>query len=279
MKEVTFKTVFHPSDFSGSGEIAWLHALKISLMAQAKLSLLHVAAKGDHIDWSEFPHVRPTLKRWGIIDDEGSKSSVVDAGLNVQKVAFHDDKPAEAIASFIAKRRQDLVVLSTNQRKGLSRWLKTETSGKISRASTSMTLFVPRRVSGFVDFDDGSVRLKSVLLPVDRLSRIEIVTNNVVKLLKILQCEDVTLTFLHVGKKKHMPKFEFDDCAGWKIKRVAKAGDVVDTILDVAAEVDADLIAMDTDGRHGFLDAMFGTTTEKVIREANCPVLAVPVHK
>jgi nucleotide-binding universal stress UspA family protein len=33
---------------------------------------------------------------------------------------------------------------------------------------------------------------------------------------------------------------------------------------------------MATEGRHGFLDAVRGSTTERVLREAGCPVLAVP---
>ena len=53
------------------------------------------------------------------------------------------------------------------------------------------------------------------------------------------------------------------------------AGDPVATILVEAAE--ADLIAMPTAGRQGFKDALRGSTTERVIAQAGCPVLALPV--
>ncbi|MGB1685776.1 MAG: universal stress protein [Pseudomonadales bacterium] len=33
---------------------------------------------------------------------------------------------------------------------------------------------------------------------------------------------------------------------------------------------------MPTQGRHGFLDALRGSTTEQVMRELQCPLLAVP---
>jgi len=36
------------------------------------------------------------------------------------------------------------------------------------------------------------------------------------------------------------------------------------------------LIAMPTAGRHGFLDAKCGSTMERVVRHAPCPVLSVP---
>jgi nucleotide-binding universal stress UspA family protein len=46
--------------------------------------------------------------------------------------------------------------------------------------------------------------------------------------------------------------------------------------VDDATEQPADLIAMATEGHKGFLDVLRGSTTERVLRDARCPVLAVP---
>lgn len=43
-----------------------------------------------------------------------------------------------------------------------------------------------------------------------------------------------------------------------------------------ADEHAVDLVVMPTQGRHGFLDALRGSTTEQVMRELQCPLLAVP---
>lgn len=48
-----------------------------------------------------------------------------------------------------------------------------------------------------------------------------------------------------------------------------------DEIVALAQEVHADLIVMGTHGRRGLAHAVLGSTTEKVIRRARCPVLAV----
>ena len=56
-------------------------------------------------------------------------------------------------------------------------------------------------------------------------------------------------------------------------------GDPVDQILAAADEVKADLIVMPTAGRTGVFDALRGSTTERVVREASCPVLALPVAR
>jgi nucleotide-binding universal stress UspA family protein len=39
----------------------------------------------------------------------------------------------------------------------------------------------------------------------------------------------------------------------------------------------ANLIAMPVAGRDGLLDALRGSTSERVVSKANCPVLALPV--
>lgn len=53
-------------------------------------------------------------------------------------------------------------------------------------------------------------------------------------------------------------------------------GSVVPEILRVAAELPADLIVMGTHGAGGFERLLLGSTTEKTLRKARCPVLTVP---
>ena len=57
-----------------------------------------------------------------------------------------------------------------------------------------------------------------------------------------------------------------------------RSGDIVEEILQVAQEEQPNLIVMPTQGHNGFLDALRGSTTERVIREAHCPILAVPTQ-
>ena len=55
-----------------------------------------------------------------------------------------------------------------------------------------------------------------------------------------------------------------------------QTGDPVSAILATAEQ--ADLVAMPTRGQDGFLDVLRGSTTERVVRHAPCPVLALPVN-
>ena len=55
-------------------------------------------------------------------------------------------------------------------------------------------------------------------------------------------------------------------------------GPIVDVIQKRAAREAAQLIVMGTHGRGGFQRAILGSTTEKVMRKATCPVLVVPPY-
>jgi len=61
------RKIFHPTDLSEASEVAFLHALKLVVMCEGALTLLHVAGKHQHIHSSHFPSVRLTLERWGVI--------------------------------------------------------------------------------------------------------------------------------------------------------------------------------------------------------------------
>jgi universal stress protein A len=52
-------------------------------------------------------------------------------------------------------------------------------------------------------------------------------------------------------------------------------GAPADAIVDLAAEVDADMIVMGTHGRTGLGRLLMGSVAELVVRRAGCPVLTV----
>lgn len=67
---------------------------------------------------------------------------------------------------------------------------------------------------------------------------------------------------------------------GTLTERIVQEGVVTDSILSFAVQRTVDLIVMGTHGRQGFDHMTMGSVTEKVLRKARCPVLAVrrPAH-
>jgi nucleotide-binding universal stress UspA family protein len=63
---------------------------------------------------------------------------------------------------------------------------------------------------------------------------------------------------------------------GVEASPVVTAGNPVDEILRTTASLAADLIVIATHGTSGFRHLVLGSVTEKVLRQATCPVLTVP---
>jgi nucleotide-binding universal stress UspA family protein len=67
-------------------------------------------------------------------------------------------------------------------------------------------------------------------------------------------------------------------CRYEKTTRPGRKSEVVERIVDVAKEIDADLIIMASDGRDGVLDALQGSWSERVLRETPAPLAIVPEY-
>jgi hypothetical protein len=97
------------------------------------------------------------------------------------------------------------------------------------------------------------------------------------ELIRRLGCPEGTFTLMHVGTADTMPKIRCPDVPGWNWTRDVRTGEVIDTIVATAKEVQADLIVMATDGRNQFLDSLRGSHSERVLRHGAAPLLTVPV--
>jgi nucleotide-binding universal stress UspA family protein len=69
--------------------------------------------------------------------------------------------------------------------------------------------------------------------------------------------------------------------AGIEVEPVVRVGRAFVEIVRAARELEVDLIVIATHGRTGLSHAMFGSTAEKVVRKASCPVLSIkhPEHE
>ena len=59
------------------------------------------------------------------------------------------------------------------------------------------------------------------------------------------------------------------------VKTIIKTGKPFVEIVETASELDVDLIIIATHGRSGVEHILFGSTAEKVVRKAPCPVLTL----
>ncbi len=269
------QNVFHPSDFSAESETAFAHALKASLTAKAALTILHVSPQREG-EWMEFPGVRETLERWHLLPKNSLRSDVSKLGIDVKKVKTVHKDPVESVTEYLSTHATDLIVLATDQSKGSVPWFSKSVAVPIARASRQMTLFVPKGVEGFVSLEDGSISLKNILIPVASNPAAQPSIQAAVRMACRLNCTSGVFTVLHVGEREGMPEIRLPEVAGWRWDKVTRQGDVIDVICKTALETEAGLVVMSTDGRNGFLDALRGSHSERVLRECPCALLAIP---
>ncbi|HEY5931963.1 MAG TPA: universal stress protein [Nitrospira sp.] len=269
------RNIFHPSDFTPASEAAFAHALRVALMAQANLTILHVSSDRD-VEWMEFPGVRAVLERWGLLPMNSQRSDVAKLGIHVKKVQEIHQDPIESITSYLTTHATDLVVLAADQSKSGLPWLSESVAVPVALESRQMTLFIPKDAAGFVSLHDGSISLRNILIPVASTPPGQAALQAAVRMAYRLNCPTGVFTVLYVGEEGDMPDFHCPDMPGWRWDTVIKQGDVVDAICGTAEEIKTDLIAMTTEGRHGFLDALRGSHSERVLHKASCPLLVIP---
>jgi len=269
------ESIFHPSDFSEASEVAFAHALKLALIARAKLRILHVAADA-HADWHDFPGVRATLVRWGLISPDSPRGAVADLGIEIRKVISESDNPVRSCLSYLEKHPADLIVLAIRTHEDRLGWLHKHIGEPIARNSGLMTLFLPRGVSGFVSVQDGSVSLRKILVPITTKPRPQPAIEAVRRLTEHLRVPAGRVTLLYIGADAETPAVKTPENSGWEWIRMTRPGEPTPMILATAEAIQADLIVMTTDGPDGFLDGLRGTTSERVLRHATCPVLILP---
>lgn len=138
--------------------------------------------------------------------------------------------------------------------------------------------------------------LKEILVPVDFTECTEKALSYA---LPFARQFGATLTLLHVIEPIMTPSSEAvlvdvpseDDAerelanlrtrleAGAKCQTLLRKGNAVKEIIDVANERNCDLIILSTHGRTGLDRLISGSTSEKVVRRAGCPILVVRPHE
>ena len=263
--------VLHPSDFSDASRAAFAHALKATLIAKGKLTLIHMT-EDEKSDWSEFPGVRETLERWDVLPPGSRREAISELGIEVAKIIGHGPDPVGGVLKYLEEHDADVIVLATHHH-GFD-WLHKSISEPVARKSRAMTLFVPAETGRFISPNDGTVSLRNILIPVAETPSPGPALAGAARVVRQLQCDEGSFTLLHVGEEE--PPLDTPKVAGWRWRRLTKKGNVIDVILETAKQTEADLIVMATDGRNGFLDALRGSHSERVLRNAPCPVLAIP---
>jgi len=282
---MSFKSILHPTNFSEQSVVAFSHALKLALEEKAKLILMYVQeGDGSILQWDKFPKVRDTLNKWGLVDANVSREDIYEKlGVKIQKIIGKGEKIADSVAGIVHEEKIDLIVLSTHGKEGMPSWFNPSISESIARKSIVPTLFIPHDAKPFVNMDNGKLNLNKILVPIDHKPKPQRGVEFGINMGNIYGKGNSQILIMHVieenadSSDEEIPKIEFPRDQDCVVRVEIKKNSVREEILRVADEIDADLIVIPTEGRKGFIDALYGSTSEQVLRHSKCPTLSIPV--
>ena len=271
-----FRKIFHPTDFSTDSFTALIHALKLAVMVKAELTMMHIDPNVGRADFEDFPRVRPILEQWKILPAQSTQQQVAEMGLSIKKVRATAKNPTTGCLEYLAAHPADLLVMSTHQLDGLEKWQHQTIAEPVARNSHTPTLFVPAHVEGFAVKETGQPKLRRVLIPVSDKPNPQAAVDITTQLALALDCKSLTGVLVHVGNDSSLHSIRYPTDKGLLWHTMTCHGNIVDVILGMGADFDVDLIVMTTEGHHTLLDMMRGSTMERVLRGARCPLLALP---
>jgi nucleotide-binding universal stress UspA family protein len=219
---------------------------------------------------------------------EAKKSLHDDYGLNgsIESIIC-EGEPPDVIVDIAQGKKADLIALGTYGRKGLKRLLMGSVTSQVILNSPCDVLVVKKpcsKCSGsyhslLVPFD-GSETSKKALTRASELSKIdgaEVAVLYVIpryeEMMDFFKTEAIKKSLFREAEKIVEGAKKQAAGLGMQIKAVVQEGHAGDKIVEIADTLKHDLIVMGTHGWRGVNKAIIGSTAERIIAHASCPIL------
>jgi len=293
---IEFNRILCPVDFSESSTRALAHAAALTRWYEAHLTVLHVAPTFDPVQirgdlgvpvefvtpvtreevLSELSRI---LERSGVSPDAHLIAQAGDASTTIVR---------EALTT-----RADLIVIGTHGRRGFKRLLLGSVAETVLHEASCPVLTVSphteaasadvvtfKRILCPIDFSPPALQALGFALDLARQAGGRVTLLHVVEWL----AEDEPTHFnvpefrghMVNDAKQRLRSLVAEESRAWcEIDDVIVSGRAHRGILQEAAARSADLIVMGAQGRGSVGLALFGSTTQQVVRGAACPVLTV----
>jgi len=277
-----WKTVLYPTDFSETAENAFSHALTLGVLLKARLVLLHVRVLMEDDPSNpqfHFPQMEQIYREaeeiaHGLLDHRMGSASGLQVATRIRRGLTADD----AILAQAEEERADLIVMGTHGRRGLDRVLLGSTAQGVAKKSPVPVCTVRKDVPA----PDPELPFRRLLVPVDFSSgsaralttagALAATTGGTLLVVHVLReggpgAKDAGRRLRELTEPLNLPRAE----------TLILEGTPEEILLQEARRMPADAILMSKKG-HSLLDyVLLGSTTERVIHMAPCPVISLPV--
>jgi nucleotide-binding universal stress UspA family protein len=283
---IGFKHILCPTDLTPESDAALRYAVALAGAYEAKLTLCHCAeapSPADEIAHGKFgKRVESCVRQWTGV---GHCPPADFEGIVIE------GNPVDAIVKTAAERRVDLIVMRSRRRPIAAALLGSATEAVCRTAPCPVLVTHPdeREWAGLTSCE---IDLRKILIAQDFSIESELALQLAISLAQEYQTE---LHLLHVLQVSIVPvaadpppglESDFhraaialrrsipDEVYLWcKVVQSVKCGQPYREILSYAEENEIDLICMGVHGAGFAMRALFGSNTDRVLRQAPCPAL------
>ncbi len=219
---------------------------------------------------------------------ESKEKIASEFGIEVQSLLCEGDPP-DVILDVAQGKKADLIVLGTYGRRGLNRLLMGSVTSRIIVDAPTDVLVVKKPCT------ECTGEYSSILVPYDgsdfskralnRACQIACQDNSKVTVLYVIpryeemvnffKTESIQKSLMKEAEKITASAKDFAELQGAVVSTQVTDGYVPDRITEIAREKGHDLIVMGSHGYRGMNKAIIGSTTERVLLNAGCPILIV----
>jgi nucleotide-binding universal stress UspA family protein len=294
--EMAIERILCPVDFSKFSVWAFTHASSLAQHFGAKLFVQYVVELGQYpsADFAPNAYAYDEFCSTLLSQGEAQLRAFIQAHRKYEvapECIASKGMAADSVLSFAKQQAIDLIVMGTHGRRGFERLMLGSVTEKVLRMAQCPVLAVPEPRSDFAasTTSGDEIQLRQIVACTDfSESSYEALHYGI----SVAEEYHANLTLVHVLEDVSTPGCVENTTTAYKrldgliptqtkltsrITTAVRIGRAYREISQLARESYADLVIMAVHGRNSLDDAVFGSTTYRVIQSGVCPVLAI--HK
>lgn len=268
----SFERILLATDGSEYSEGAIRVALELARRHNAKLLILSIAVCSP-----EYTSLVPDLEELATSQAQANVRKIVEQaqGIDYEVVIKLAKNPQRGIVDAAEEKHADIIVMGRRGRRGLARLMVGDATAKVVGCAPCTVLVTPKSAKtwekGILVATDGSPDSNAAVLTAAALSKEN----------------SYPLTAVSVVLASHSPERRREAEAivqrvredltesGIQVNCSVEEGRPEQVIINKTREAGADLIVIGTLGRSGIGRLLLGSVSERVIGQAECPVLLI----
>ena len=291
-----FERILCPTDLTTESDEALRYAVALAVVYKAKLMLLYCRTPGSIVEWSTGSRAARLFELSLFTHMDANELKALDW----EGVITEGDDKGMAIANEAAKRNADLIVMRSRRRPHAAALLGS-TAETVSRNAPCPVLVTHPNEREWAGLTTSEIDLHRVLVAYDNSADANLALSHATSLAQRYQTEvhllhvisdtapeEPELAWSNASREtsyeiaarqlqQAVPKEAYLWC---EIVTAVRSGQPAHEILAYAKEQEIDLICMGASGTGFSLEKLFGSTTDRVLRNAPCPVLVSrPIKK